>query len=325
MESLLLWFAARRHREIVGVAALFLVLALAATWPLVSAPAAHSVSDRANNDVFLVQYLIFWGAHAAVEDPTGLYHTNMFYPSRYAFAYADMLLTDSLLLAPVIWAFYDPTLAYNVLLWMAVVIGGTGMYVLARRLALGRPAALVAGVVFVANPTHFVRYRQLQFFNDGLLPWFLVALIAWLASCGLGREARETAPRATTQRSLLLAAGAAVLFAQRDLRSPRGQRSRGVLQRSPAEAPPRHGADQANRGRAGGDGVDRRGSTGTAVLSVLRGRGLPSWPANLGRVADREFGDARRVAHHHFALLSLARCRDGLAQRLLHGKARRWE
>jgi hypothetical protein len=211
MEPLLLWFAARRHREIVGVAALFLVLALAATWPLASAPGTHSVSDRANNDVFLNQYLIFWGAHAMVEEPTRLYHTNMFYPSRYAFAYADMLLTDSLLLAPVIWAFYDPTLAYNVLLWMAVVIGGTGMYVLARRLALSRPAALVAGVMFVANPTHFVRYRQPQFFNDGFLPWFLVALLVWLASCGLGRTG-DAAPHTSTRRSLLLAAGAAVLF-----------------------------------------------------------------------------------------------------------------
>ena len=216
---------AARGRELASVAALFLLLALLTTWPLATAPATHSVSDRANNDVFLNQYLIFWGAHALVEEPGSLYDTNMFYPNRYAFAYADMLLTDSILLYPVIRAFHDPTLTYNVLLWLAVVIGGTGMYVLCRLLVGSRGAALVAGVLFVANPTHFVRYRQPQFFNDGLLPWFLAAMLIWLASCGLwqrglGLGAKSADRNAgagvcrlgSTRRSLAWACGAALLF-----------------------------------------------------------------------------------------------------------------
>ncbi len=219
------WFTATRGRELVGVAAVFLLLALIATWPLVTAPTTHSVSDRANNDVFLNQYLIFWGAHALVEEPGNLYDTNMFHPHRYGFAYADMLLTDSILLYPVIRAFYDPTLTYNVLLWLAVIIGGAGMYVLCRLLVGSRSAALVAGILFVANPTHFVRYRQPQFFNDGLLPWFLAALLIWLASCGLwrarsgllaGASAAAVEPRlecvGSSRRSLLWASVAAMLF-----------------------------------------------------------------------------------------------------------------
>mgnify|MGYP001198490739 CR=1 FL=1 len=225
MEVLLHRITATRGRELASVAALFLLLALLTTWPLVTAPAMHSVSDRANNDVFLNQYLIFWGAHAIVEEPGNLYDTNMFYPSRYGFAYADMLLTDSLLLYPVIRAFYDPTLTYNVLLWLAMVIGGTGMYVLCRLLVGSRVAALVAGILFVANPTHFVRYKQPQFFNDGLLPWFLAAMLIWLASCGLWRRGMDLNTRladreagadvgglGSTRRSLAWAAGAALLF-----------------------------------------------------------------------------------------------------------------
>jgi len=223
MEGLLHSITATRSRELASVAALFLLLALLTTWPLVTAPATHSVSDRANNDVFLNQYLIFWGAHALVEEPGNLYDTNMFYPERYGFAYADMLLTDSILLYPVIRAFYDPTLTYNVLLWLAMVIGGTGMYVLCRLLVGSRIAALVAGVLFVANPTHFVRYKQPQFFNDGLLPWFLAAMLLWLASCGLWRRGAgrgttggDAGPAAgglgSARRSLAWASGAALLF-----------------------------------------------------------------------------------------------------------------
>lgn len=205
------WATGSVIREYAIVAVIFLVVALAATWPLASSPATHSVSDRANNDVFLNQYLIFWGAHAAVNEPSRLYDTNMFHPERYGFAYADMLLTDSLLLAPVILAFYDPTLTYNALLWLAIVIGGTGMYFLARLLTGSRFAALAAGLVFVANPTHFVRYRQPQFFNDGILLWFLGVLLLWLGSCGLWQRGRG--PESVSERrSLGLAGLAALLF-----------------------------------------------------------------------------------------------------------------
>ncbi len=199
---------ANRYREATTVATFFLLVALAATWPLPTAPGDLSVSTRANSDVFLNQYLIFWGAHALTEDIGNLYHTNMFHPSSYAFAYADMLLTDSLLLLPVIVVFEDPGLAYNVLLWLSIVIGGTGMYALCRHLGIARVAGLTAGLLFTLNPAHFVRYRQPQFFNDGFLPWFIFALLAWFGTCGLRNRTRPS----TMQQSLLVAAGAALLF-----------------------------------------------------------------------------------------------------------------
>ena len=169
---------------LVGIA--FLILAIASTWPLITNPAGITPIGPANNDPHFNIYLIFWGAHALVSDPLNIHHTNMFYPERYTFAYSDIELSHSLLMLPVIYLFYEPFLAYNLLLLMAIVIGGVGFFLLARDLTGSDGAAFLGAAIYMFNPSHFGRFLQIQFFGDFWLPWAAWALLRWLKGGGWG-------------------------------------------------------------------------------------------------------------------------------------------
>lgn len=170
--------SARQQVLIVTVA--FAVLAMAATWPLATDPAHLSVSRPTENDFRLNNYFIFWGAHALLTDPLSVHHTNMFHPDRYTFVYADMLLAQSVLMLPVIEAFYNPVLTFNLLLMFGFVIGGVGFFVLARRVTGCAAAAFAGAALWVFNPVHFTRYQQIQLIGDHWLPWMVWALWRWL-------------------------------------------------------------------------------------------------------------------------------------------------
>jgi len=170
--------SARRHVALVVAA--FIVLSVAATWPLATDPAHLSVVRPTENDFRLNNYFIFWGAHALLTDPLALHHTNMFHPERYTFVYADILLAQSILMLPVIELFYNPVLTFNVLLMCGFVIGGVGFFVLARRVTGHPGAAFVGAVLWVFNPVHFTRYQQIQLIGDHWLPWMAWALWCWL-------------------------------------------------------------------------------------------------------------------------------------------------
>jgi len=194
------------QREILLLAALYLVVALVGTWPVASDPATRSLASLTDNDFRLNIYLIFWGAHALVTDPLGLHHTNMFHPERYTFAYGDIMLAHSLLALPVILAGGGPHLVYNLLLIAVLTLGPLGFYLLARDLLAGFgrrtavAAALVGGLIYAWNPAHFTRYQQIQFLGDHWMPWFAWAMLHWLRLTpvpGPGETAADAGVRRT--------------------------------------------------------------------------------------------------------------------------------
>jgi hypothetical protein len=170
------------RRQIVVVAVAMAALAVAATWPVASNPAHLSVVRPTDNDFRLNNYFIFWGAHALLTDPLSLHHTNMFHPERYTFVYADILLAQSLVMLPVIEAFYNPVLTFNLLLICGLVIGGVGFFLLARVATGHSGAAFVGALLWVFNPVHFTRYQQIQLIGDHWLPWMAWALWTWLGA-----------------------------------------------------------------------------------------------------------------------------------------------
>ncbi len=171
-----------RHSSaiVAAVVGLLCVLAIAATWPLASDPAHLSLAGPFNNDFHFNTYVVLWGAHALTTDPLSLHHTNMFWPERYTFAYSDMSLSHSLLVLPVLWLSYNPTLAINVLILLSMVIGGTGAFLLARHVTGSDLAAVVGAVAFIFNPAHFARHLQIQYFGDHWAPWLALGLVLWL-------------------------------------------------------------------------------------------------------------------------------------------------
>lgn len=170
----------RSVRQVLVASLALVVVTIVATWPLATDPAHLSVVRPTDNDFRLNNYFIAWGAHAVTTDPLSLHHTNMFHPERYTFVYADMLLAQSLLMLPIIKGFDNPVLTYNLLLIIGFVIGGTGFFVLSRRLTGRAGAAFVGSLMWVFNPVHFTRYQQIQLVGDHWLPWMVWALYRWL-------------------------------------------------------------------------------------------------------------------------------------------------
>ena len=185
----------RPWAEALAVALLFVVLGMAATWPMATDPAHLSVVKPTDNDYRFNIFVIFWGAHALTTDPVHLHHTNMFYPERYTFAYSDILLSHSALMLPVILLTTNQVLTYNLLLLLSMSIGGMGFYLLCRELTNNRVAALAGAVIFVFNPIHFSRHVQIQMFGDHWIPWFAWALLIWLRKVGTsGGSGADDAP-----------------------------------------------------------------------------------------------------------------------------------
>ena len=69
------------------------------TWPLLSAPGRLGF---VNMDVFGNIWALAWDVHQAARDPLRLFDSNMFYPQTLSLAYAESLLPQALMAAPVI-------------------------------------------------------------------------------------------------------------------------------------------------------------------------------------------------------------------------------
>ena len=80
--------------------ALFVVLAIGQTWPLASDPGHLSRND--NGDTVLNEWVLAWVAHQAPRDPLHLYDANNFYPERDTLAYAEAMIPQSALAAPLL-------------------------------------------------------------------------------------------------------------------------------------------------------------------------------------------------------------------------------
>ncbi|MCH7824026.1 MAG: hypothetical protein IH849_04435 [Acidobacteria bacterium] len=173
--------ALRPWQQALLVALVFVLLSVAATWPAATDPAHLSVVRPTENDYRFNLFLVFWGAHALLNEPLNIHHTNMFHPERYTYVYADVLLAHSLLMLPVIEAFYNPILTYNVFLILSLTINGTGFFLLARSVTGHAGAALFGAVCWAFNPAYFPRYQQIQLFGVHWLPWLAWALWHWLS------------------------------------------------------------------------------------------------------------------------------------------------
>lgn len=168
-----------RALEIILVVIAFILLATISTWPLITDPVNQFLAGPGHNDVRFNTWVIFWGARALTTDPLQMHNANIFHPEPYTFAYSDIELSHSLLMLPVIKLTNNPELTYNLLVILCIIIGGAGMFLLARHITGKSIPSLFAALIFVFNPAHFGRYLQIQFFGDHWLPWFVWAMLLW--------------------------------------------------------------------------------------------------------------------------------------------------
>jgi len=153
-------------------AAVYLVLALAWTWPL----ALHLTTRFAHDpgDPLLVTYLLWWDARVVPLSPA-MWNAPFFWPMRDALALTEHGVGMGVLTSPIIWLGGSPLLAYNLLLIASAWLSALAVYGLVRRLTGDRLAAFCAGAIW-----GFCPYRASQLGHIHLLVawWMPLALLA---------------------------------------------------------------------------------------------------------------------------------------------------
>lgn len=149
-----------------------LTVAMALPWSL--HPASRVLLDAPDTHLFL--WTFGWDAHAFVTNPFGIFDANIYYPLPNTLAYSENLIGSALVAAPVIWLTDDYVLAMNLVALSSCLLCGLGTYLLARKLGVALPGALLAGIVFAFAPARFFRMSQLHLTAMQWIPFALAYL-----------------------------------------------------------------------------------------------------------------------------------------------------
>ena len=152
------------------------------TYPLSFKPGSSVVSDDPDGHLFI--WTLAWDTHAFTHRPLSIFDANIFYPERRTLAYSENLLGAAIFAAPVIWITDNPVLAMNIVALLSCVLCGLGAYVLAQRLGLGTPAAILCGLIFAFSPARFFRLSQIHLTTVQWMPFALAALHAYFNGAG---------------------------------------------------------------------------------------------------------------------------------------------
>src|SRR5258708_21997153 len=158
------------------VAALYLAIALAATWPLVTVLNRQIVGDV--GDSLFNCWVILWTGgqllRALHGDWTALAHywnANIFYPQPLTLAYSEHLTPQMLQALPVLATTGNIVLAYNVVFLATIVLSGLGAYLLVRDLT-GEPlAAFLAGLAFAFTPFRVEQLAHIEVLSGQWMPF----------------------------------------------------------------------------------------------------------------------------------------------------------
>ncbi len=161
-------------RELLGVIALAVILALAMHWPL----PLHLGRDIAQDlgDPLVQAWQIAWDGHALASQPASLFQANMFWPLPDSLAFSDALVgyAPAGLFGEGVHA---AVARYDLIFLFAYAMCFAGAYLLARELGVGRAGATVAGVVFAYAPWRLEQEGHLHIISSGAIPLALFLLL----------------------------------------------------------------------------------------------------------------------------------------------------
>ena len=168
-----------RHKPILrelAVFALFVLLAIALTWPLVLHPAT-AVSDF--GDPLLTAWILDWVSYAITHDPLSLYDAPMFHPAPKPLAYSENLVAPAILVLPAYLAGLSPIAVHNLAVLLAFALSGYGAYVLARMVSGSTIGSIAGGIFFAFCSFKFDHLSHLQILFSAWVPLLLAALLAF--------------------------------------------------------------------------------------------------------------------------------------------------
>jgi len=141
-----------------------LVLAAVMTWPTLRDPRRTIPMDL--GDPLLQAWQLAWSGHVLRTQPTELWHTNTFYPSRWSFAFSDTLLgyfpVGLVGSGPA-----DAILRYNVLYVLLHALAFVGTYALLRQLGTRPPGAAAGAAAFAYAPYRLAQAGHMHILSSG--------------------------------------------------------------------------------------------------------------------------------------------------------------
>jgi len=140
--------------------ALALLLAIAHTWPIASAPHRHSLNYNA--DAELNAWIVSWIAYALRHEPARLFAGNIFQPDSHALAYSEPLIIPALAGAPVRWLGGSAVLTFNLLLIAGLAATAFAGWFVIDRWTGSWWAGMVGGSLLAFNTHLLTRLPHLQ-------------------------------------------------------------------------------------------------------------------------------------------------------------------
>jgi hypothetical protein len=185
---------------VLAATALYVVLTIALTWPLILHPGSLVPNDL--GDPLLNTWILSWNARM-MPLTTAWWNGAQFFPVGGATAFTEHLLGLSVLTTPVILVSGNPLLAYNVAFMASFVLCGLSAYFLTFCIARRHDAAFVAGLAFAFAPYRMAQLAHVQvlsaywmpvalaglhlYFRDGRNKWLALFAGAWFMqalTCG---------------------------------------------------------------------------------------------------------------------------------------------
>ena len=191
-----MWSPMRTYRRLarfLAAPAVFLILALFATWPLAASPASRlpmGTESVATVPLFNV-WTVWWNADRAAAGYGGYWDAPIFHPQKGAFSFSEPM-PISALAAPVIWITGNRVLAYNILLILCLWLNGWIAFRLLLRFHFYRPIPWIGGAMVALLPLLHSWLGVLQLVPVFGILWTVAALHRFsrrptpMAGMGLG-------------------------------------------------------------------------------------------------------------------------------------------
>ncbi len=165
------------RKQHAAAAAIFIVLAIAMTWPL--APRLdHAAADPV--DPFINIWILDWDHYALFHKPLSLFDANTFYPDHDTLALSENLFGLAILLVPFRAIGLGPVVVFNLAMLAGFAFSGFAAYLLGFRLTGSFAAGMAAGVFHAFVPFRFTHLPHLQHVFAGWVPLLIVALLGYI-------------------------------------------------------------------------------------------------------------------------------------------------
>jgi hypothetical protein len=171
-------------RQAVRALALYSLLTVAITWPMITHLRVMDAGDSA-----FFAWAMGWELHALTSDPAALPHANIFYPLRDALGLDEPILGTTVLMLPFALFTHDAVWLLNVARLLTYVLSAFGAYRLAREIGMGERAALVSGAAFAFSLARCDQFGHVSTLGTQWLPFVLLFLCRFARTGAIGDAA----------------------------------------------------------------------------------------------------------------------------------------